>query len=302
MKRGVGVVSFVLVLWATTVGAEGPIAVSPGTADRVTQVESRCPTFSWGGVEGARSYELVVYRVGEENEQTDPVLARSFAGSVDSWTPSLDLCLERGGEYVWSVRAVGGSQSSKWSSPNLFRVKSGPTELEFEQALAVVQEYLASERMPVVASGAEAPTQMPPAVLPRSPRPQALSSSSAVLENGGISLFNGSGEGSTLGPGDLTWNHAVGFKIIARWDISKFVVDVPLGITGTYDPISSGTDIGAEAYEIPPQSALFPCGPNERGHLQIMVPSEATVGGRTQDSLCYCGEVEDRFSWWCLNP
>ena len=43
-----------------------PVAVSPGSAESVTTIEARCPTFSWGAVEGAKGYELVVYRLGQD--------------------------------------------------------------------------------------------------------------------------------------------------------------------------------------------------------------------------------------------
>ena len=129
----------------SAMAAEAPLAVSPGDALKLALVESRCPAFSWGAVSGAKSYELVVYLLGEENEEARPVLRRTFDGSVFSWTPSLDTCLERGGQYAWSVRAIGGKEASDWSPPSLFQVVSGPSELEFEEALQVVREYLAEE-------------------------------------------------------------------------------------------------------------------------------------------------------------
>jgi len=101
-----------------------------------------CPTFSWGSVNGAKSYELVVYRIGAEGEEAEPVLRQAIAGSALGWTPSLDLCLERSGQYAWSVRAVGQRELSGWSPPNLFQVAAGPSQAEFEEALAVVQRYL----------------------------------------------------------------------------------------------------------------------------------------------------------------
>jgi len=122
--------------------AEAPVAVSPGNASKLATVESRCPTFSWGAIPAAERYELLVYRLGEEGEEAQPVLVQDFAGSVYGWTPSLDRCLERGGEYAWSVRALSEDAASNWSAPSLFQVASGPTEAEFEEALAVVERYL----------------------------------------------------------------------------------------------------------------------------------------------------------------
>ena len=92
-------------------------------------------------VEGAQSYELVVYQVGENGEDTKPVLQQTFAGSVSGWTPALDRCLERGGQYAWSVRAEGSKAASDWSPPNLFEVAAGSSEAELEEAVAVVRQY-----------------------------------------------------------------------------------------------------------------------------------------------------------------
>lgn len=131
-------------VWAAA-AAEAPVAVSPGDALKLALIEERCPTFSWSVVAGAKKYELMVYRVGEESEEPTPVFRRSFAGSASSWTPSLDQCLERGGQYGWSVRGVGRKASS-WSPPSLFQVASGPTEEELEAALAIVTEYREEQR------------------------------------------------------------------------------------------------------------------------------------------------------------
>lgn len=120
------------------------MAVSPGHASKLALVESRCPTFSWGAITGAKGYELVVYRFGEKNEQANPVLNETFAGAINGWTPSVDRCLERGGEYAWSVRAVGQEEATEWSVLSLFKVASGPSEDELEKALEVVQRHLAS--------------------------------------------------------------------------------------------------------------------------------------------------------------
>ena len=122
-------------------GMEIPVAVSPGGADTGAVVEARCPTFSWSEVDGAESYELLVYRVGDEGEEEEPVLRQRFTGAVESWTPSLDRCFERGGQYAWSVRAESGHDASGWSAPSLFEVAPGPSEVELlEAALRLVQE------------------------------------------------------------------------------------------------------------------------------------------------------------------
>ena len=133
-------------LLVATTGWAGskPVAVSPGSSTGAL-IGDACPTFSWGSVPGAKGYELVLYDVGEKREGAEPVLRQTFAGSVASWTPSLERCLERGGQYAWSVRAMDRKEASEWSSPSLFQVASGPSESEFEEALAVVRSYLDAE-------------------------------------------------------------------------------------------------------------------------------------------------------------
>ena len=103
-------------------GAEVPVAVSPGSGSEVALVEARCPTFSWGAVADAESYEVVVYRVGGEGEEARAVLEQEIAGAASSWTPSLGGCLERGGHYAWSVRAAGREGAGDWSEPIWFEV------------------------------------------------------------------------------------------------------------------------------------------------------------------------------------
>jgi hypothetical protein len=111
------------------------VTVSPGDPSKLVLIESRCPTFSWGQVDGAKSYQLIVYRLGEDGEEAQSVLRQRISGSALGWTPSLNRCLERGGRYAWSVRAVGEKAASDWSSPRLFQVASGTTTEELEAAL-----------------------------------------------------------------------------------------------------------------------------------------------------------------------
>ena len=103
MRIGGSSVATVLLLFGFAgagLAAEAPVAVSPGAASKLALIEGRCPTFSWGAVTGAKGYELVVYRLGEEGPAARPVLRESFAGTASSWTPALEHCLERGGRYV----------------------------------------------------------------------------------------------------------------------------------------------------------------------------------------------------------
>jgi hypothetical protein len=107
-------------------------------------------------VDGANGYALVVYRLREEGEEAESVLSRHIAGSALSWTPSLEACLERGAQYAWSARAIGKKGPSAWSSPSLFQVASGPSEVEFEEALEIVRSYLETWPAPVAVAGESA--------------------------------------------------------------------------------------------------------------------------------------------------
>lgn len=122
-----------------------PVAVSPGTASRLTWVEDRCPTFSWGAVPDAEGYELVIYSLATDRESAPAEWLEKVAGSASSWTPSVERCLDRAGQYAWSIRATGENAASEWSIPNLFAVAPAVSSEEFEEALLVVRRYLAVE-------------------------------------------------------------------------------------------------------------------------------------------------------------
>jgi len=180
-----------------------PIAVSPGDTAKLARIGDTCPTFSWGEVEGARSYELVVYRLGEEGEEATPVLNQRISGSALSWTPSLGACLERGGRYAWSVRAVGKKAALEWSSPSLFEVASGPSEVEFEEAVRVVRSYLDASGGVRSSSGAAAERQAGPQqrsgteMSVSSPAPTGVAATQLTVD-GGVEATSFSGDGSGL--------------------------------------------------------------------------------------------------------
>ncbi len=157
------VLGFLMVLGLTSVTpqARSPMSVSPGDTSMPVLIGDACPTFSWSEVEGARSYELVVYRLVDERDMAEPLLRQSFAGSVESWTPPLRQCLEPGGRYAWSVRAEGG-----WSEPRLFEVVGGPSIADVEAALSLLDDYLSSRADPTGSRPEGAPLQMPETELP----------------------------------------------------------------------------------------------------------------------------------------
>jgi hypothetical protein len=156
-----------------------PAAVSPGEELGTSVVESRCPTFSWGSQPGASSYELVVFEVDADSrdEAAPPVLRQVVAGSASTWTPPLERCLERGRAYAWSVRALTKRSSSSWSALRSFEVAAGPSREDFEAALVVVREYLASSTESVAKSSASAVAD---GIHPGSSEPTGEPSSSRV--------------------------------------------------------------------------------------------------------------------------
>jgi hypothetical protein len=142
----------------------------------------------------------VVYLLGEEGEEAQPVLRQRIAGSALGWTPSLDRCLERGGRYAWSVRALGPKEESEWSRPNLFRVASAPSAVEFEEALEVVRTYLAArgEAGPKAATdeGAESPAETDRASA-EAPTPLAPPGTQLSID-GNVDAVSFSGSGAML--------------------------------------------------------------------------------------------------------
>ena len=120
VQRVLLVVCSVLLIATTGWAGSTPVAVSPGGPTGAL-IQTACPAFVWEEVPEAKSYELVVYRIEEDGEGAELVFLETFPGSLDSWTPTLDSCLERG-QYAWSVRSVGKEVTSDWSQPSLFGV------------------------------------------------------------------------------------------------------------------------------------------------------------------------------------
>ncbi len=154
--RGI-VFGLVVVVATVTAAAEGPVGVSPGAADRITEVEGRCPAFIWSGVPGAAGFEVVVYWLPEETpsheaerldlSQDDEVLYASLPAGATAWQPELADGLEPGGRYVWFVRAVTDAETgegSEWSEPRFFEVAAAPTAEELELAIETIRRWEAA--------------------------------------------------------------------------------------------------------------------------------------------------------------
>ena len=147
-----GLIGMILGGAALSASSDVPIGVSPGGETAMSEVESRCPTFSWGGAAETSQWELVVYRLEEESKLSDEVseeprqvLLVELPGTARAWTPAVGSCLEPGARYAWSVRGAGKEIESSWSEPRLFRVVAAPTMAEVREAMAVLQAYLGAE-------------------------------------------------------------------------------------------------------------------------------------------------------------
>jgi hypothetical protein len=198
---------FVLLAANAESATRTPVAVSPGSASGVALVEARCPTFSWGQVERARAYDLVVYRIGEDGEVARPALRQNLPGSLGSWTPALDRCLDRGQRYGWAVRAHSARAESPWSETLLFEIASRPAALQVDEALAVLREYLATPaaRAPEGAAAVARPITTreeegaPAGSMAVEPR--------AVATTTGLQLGLGAYQGGTSDPGSVVAGH-----------------------------------------------------------------------------------------------
>lgn len=135
--------AFALLAPAAT-ATEFPVTVSPGSPEGMPSISQRCPTFNWGSVTGATSYELVVYAVDRQDteEATSPAVRVVLPGSASGWTPAEGDCLAPGGRYSWLIRADLGGVVSRWSEPAFFRIDGVPAEAELLEAVSVVQRYL----------------------------------------------------------------------------------------------------------------------------------------------------------------
>jgi hypothetical protein len=134
--------SFAVWIAATPLLASPPAPLSPQGV-----VELRCPTFSWSQATHALGYELVVFAVSEDGEVAEiPVVSTRLPAGASSWTPPGAGCLEAGGRYAWSVRAVGGDGAGGGSEAILFRVAAAPSPAEVESAIETLRRYLEEAR------------------------------------------------------------------------------------------------------------------------------------------------------------
>ncbi len=250
-------VGFVLamVLFSVDSGAAevpAPEPVSPGSRHQVETIPGSCPTFSWGAAPGAAGYRLAVYEVSAGGELGGAVIQHRLRAGVSSWTPPLRQCLASGGRYAWTVGAVTARGEARWSEPALFRVAPGPSQGEFEQALAVVQRYL-KLRGEAAAEGAAAPEdrdasrpeprRQAPAASPRA-RAEATTALKVDL---GVEAASFKGDGSeltSLDPAHLGTGTA-GIDVTGTATNVTGTVAVTHGGTGATDAAQACVNLGA---------------------------------------------------------
>ena len=155
IRRNLAIVAVFALVFAGSGGLQAVDNVSPGGPEVFGRTDSRCPTFSWAAEGEADAIEIVVNRVGAMGIESKPIIQQTLPGRATTWTPSAEQCLERGGEYAWSARAISEAGSAEWSAPSFFRVTFGTSHAEFEQALEIVRGYLANR--PQAAEAAAAP-------------------------------------------------------------------------------------------------------------------------------------------------
>ena len=148
----------IITIGAAPALAQTPVGVSPGAPLRITEVEGRCPTFTWSGVPGAAGYELVVYRLPDDAAETDAAddvelsptdqaLFAELPAGATAWQPELADGLAPGERYVWFIRAVSDpatGDGSDWSGPRFFEVGAAPSAEQVRQALDVLERWQAA--------------------------------------------------------------------------------------------------------------------------------------------------------------
>lgn len=161
-----------------------PVAVSPASESGFAVVEARCPTFSWTSVPNREGYELAVYRViggdpadGNLTVDEPAVLSVRLPGAANSWTPTVERCLQRGERYAWSIRPLGNAKGAEWSRPSLFEVAASAAPTDLADAVAELRREMASAGTnPSVRGGGSTPS----ATEARAAAPNAASASPSV--------------------------------------------------------------------------------------------------------------------------
>ena len=145
-RSALAVIVTTLLSGTIVLGQLSPTTVSPGQLDSYGLVRGSCPTFSWSLLPGASHYEVEVFRLDQSSgePQGASVSSQSFEGTVSSWTPDAQDCLDAGEAYAWFVRATVDGQPGDWSQPRLLEVSSVPSGEEIAAAREVLERFLSS--------------------------------------------------------------------------------------------------------------------------------------------------------------
>ena len=147
-----------------TAGAEA-VTVSPGELDREVEAASACPSFSWSQEPGAQGYQLAVFRIADD-EEPELLLDHVVEGSATAWQPAREACLEPGGRYAWTVRALGAADaaegSADWAPARRFTVSAAPADEEVASALETLRRWTASRGEPAPAAVPSRPSAAGP--------------------------------------------------------------------------------------------------------------------------------------------
>ena len=193
--------------------AKAPQPVSPGAATPGAIAESRCPTFSWAGVPGARGYELAVFRLAEAPDEEPALVTRvALPGGARGWTPPVGDCLERGGRYAWSVTAAAVSRDAQaaaldWATPYLFEVEKGPSADELARAVVTIERRLEADRGGEERSSERTAVASSPRAMPSSGR-DALGGEALASPTIGTRITSAASS-PTLGDASLTVSQQV---------------------------------------------------------------------------------------------
>ncbi len=110
--------------------------------------------------------------------------------------------------------------------------------------------------------------------------------------------FNGGAHNSTAmapGSGGSVAMRLEGDNLTVSGDLRSNELFAPaVGDT----PVASLADVGPEVYQLTGSVPGHPCDAAHRGAIIVARPSAQNI----QDSLCYCGQVDNTYAYYCFNP
>lgn len=196
-SAAVAAVAFALVASGSAFATETvPVAVSPAGDSGFAVVEARCPTFSWTSVPNREGYELAVYRViggdpadGNLTVDEPAALTVRLPGAANSWTPTVERCLQSGERYAWSIRPLGNGKEAEWSRPSLFEIASRTASADLATAVAELRQE--------IVGASSVPSPRSEIALPANPASSSAASAGTPATIGGTT-FDVDGNGNVV--------------------------------------------------------------------------------------------------------